>query len=138
VSTTKPDSALARAAYTIPEFCFRNHISRPKYHRLRDEGRGPVEMRIGLNTIRITADAEREWQRQMSEPQPDVETKAVERAVKAADAAVKSERHVSKKQRRDRTSKPKLRPSPKRRSLEEEPGGETAPAPVSAPREGAP
>ena len=58
-----PSSALERAAYTIPEFCFRNHISRPAYHRLRAQGRGPVEMRIGLNIIRITAEAERDWQR---------------------------------------------------------------------------
>ena len=62
-------SALERVAYTIPEFCFRNSISRPTYHRLRSQGRGPVEMRIGLNMIRITAEAEREWQRRMQEPQ---------------------------------------------------------------------
>ena len=64
-------SALERAAYTIPEFCFRNTISRPTYHRLRAEGRGPVEMRIGLNVIRITAEAERDWQRRMQEPRAD-------------------------------------------------------------------
>jgi hypothetical protein len=95
LGTTRSDSALERAAYTIPEFCFRNNISRPTYHRLRAEGRGPVEMRIGLNTIRITADAERDWQRQMQQPQRDVETRAVERAVKAGGAAVKSSKHVS-------------------------------------------
>ena len=67
-------SALERAAYTIAEFCFRNHISRPAYHRLRAEGRGPVEMRIGLNVIRITAEAERDWQRRMQEPSADFET----------------------------------------------------------------
>jgi hypothetical protein len=54
VGTDRSDSALQRAAYSIPEFCFRNAISRPKYHRLRAEGRGPVEMRLGLNTVRIT------------------------------------------------------------------------------------
>ena len=77
-------SLLRRIAFSIPEFCFRNNISRPTYHRLRDEGRGPVEMRLGLNIIRITADAEREWQQRMQKPQHDVELKAVERAVKAA------------------------------------------------------
>ena len=90
-------SALERVAYTIPEFCFRNSISRPTYHRLRSEGRGPVEMRIGLNVIRITAEAERDWQRAMQEPREDLETRAVERAVKAGDAAVKSAKHISKK-----------------------------------------
>ena len=94
-----PDSALERAAYSVQEFCLRNHISRPKYHQLRAEGRGPVEMRLGLNMIRITADAERDWQQRMQEPRPDLETRTAERAVKAGDAAVKSDRHVSKRGR---------------------------------------
>ena len=94
-----PDSALERAAYSVQEFCLRNHISRPKYHQLRAEGRGPVEMRLGLNMIRITADAERAWQQRMQEPRPDLETRTAERAVKAGDAAVKSDRHVSKRGR---------------------------------------
>ena len=90
-------SALERAAYTIPEFCFRNGISRPTYHRLRSQGRGPTEMRIGLNVIRITAEAERAWQREMQTPQRDFETRALARAVKAGEAAVRSNKHVSKK-----------------------------------------
>jgi len=94
-------SSLERVAYTIPEFCFRNHISRPKYHRLRAEGRGPVEMRLGLNAIRITAEAERDWQRQMQEPRPDLEARTAERAVMAGDAAVKSASHVSKRRARN-------------------------------------
>ena len=93
-------SALERASYTIPEICFRNHISRPKYHRLRAEGRGPAETRFGLNTIRVTAEAEREWlHRLQEEPGQDFETKAIERAVKAGAAAIKSARHISKRQR---------------------------------------
>ena len=91
-----PSSALERTAYTLAEFCYRNHISRPAYHRLRAEGRGPVEMRLGLNVIRITAEAEREWQRLMQEPNEALEQQAVERAVKAGEAAVKSDKHVSK------------------------------------------
>jgi hypothetical protein len=90
-------SALERAAYTIPEFCFRNNISRPTYHRLRAEGRGPVEMRIGLNFIRITAEAECEWQRSLQKPRKDLEARAAARAVKAGDAAVRSSKHVSKR-----------------------------------------
>ena len=85
-----PSSALERAAYTLAEFCFRNHISRPAYHRLRAEGRGPAEMRIGLNMIRITAEAERDWQRRMQEPNAELEQQAVARAVKAGEAAVKA------------------------------------------------
>lgn len=91
-------SALERASYTIPEICFRNHISRPKYHRLRAEGRGPAETRFGLNTIRVTAEAEREWLRRLQdEPNQDFETKAIERAMKAGGIAIKSPNHVSKR-----------------------------------------
>jgi hypothetical protein len=94
---SEASSSLERVAFSIPEFCFRNHISRPTYHRLRAQGRGPVEMRLGLNAIRITAEAEREWQRRMQEPQRDFETRAAARAVKAGDAAVKSNAHISKR-----------------------------------------
>jgi hypothetical protein len=53
-----------------------------------------------LNTIRVTAEAEREWLRRLQEePGQDFETKAIERAVKAGAAAIKSDRHISKKQR---------------------------------------
>jgi hypothetical protein len=108
VATTKalqqsaPSGALERAAYTIQEFCFRNHISRPTYHLMRLQKRNPAEMRIGLNMIRITAEAERAWQRAMQEPREDLETLASERAVKAGVAAAKSSKHVSKKARRGR------------------------------------
>ena len=95
-------SSLERIAFTIPEFCFRNNISRPTYHRLRSEGRGPVEMRLSLNAIRITAEAERDWQRLMQEPREDLEARAVERAVKAGGAAARSSEHVSKKRRAPR------------------------------------
>ena len=91
-----PSSALERAAYTIPEFCFRNHISRPAYQRLRHKT-GPVEMRIGLNMIRITAEAERDWQQLMQEPNAELEQQALARAVRAGEAAAKSDKHVSKK-----------------------------------------
>jgi hypothetical protein len=95
--TASVPAVLERAAYTIAEFCFRNNIGRLTYHRLRAEGRGPVEMRLGLNAIRITADAEKDWQKRMQEPRPDLETKNIERAAKAGAAAVKSDRHISKR-----------------------------------------
>ena len=53
-------------------------------------------MRIGLNMIRITAEAERDWQRAMQEPNVELEQQAVARAAKAGDAAVRSDKHVSK------------------------------------------
>jgi hypothetical protein len=92
-----PSSSLERVAYTLAEFCYRNQISRPAYHRLRAEGRGPAEMRIGLNMIRITCEAERDWQRAMEEPNAELEQQAIERAVRAGEAAVKSNNHISKR-----------------------------------------
>ena len=62
MGATKPEVVmppLEHAAFSIAEFCSRNHISRPRYHRMRSQGRGPKEMRIGLNLIRITNAAER-------------------------------------------------------------------------------
>jgi hypothetical protein len=90
-------ASLGRASYTVSEICARNNISRSKYNKLRAEGRAPAETRFGLNTIRVTADDEREWlKRLQEEPSQDFETKAIERAVKAGAAAIKSPKHVSK------------------------------------------
>jgi hypothetical protein len=101
VGKSEPVSALERASYTIPEICFRNNFSRSKYNKLRAEGRGPVETRFGLNTIRVTAEAERDWLRRLQEESDqDFEAKAIERAVKAGAAAARSPRHVSKRGRR--------------------------------------
>jgi len=108
--------SLERVAYTVPEFCFRNNISRPTYHRLRAEGRGPVEMRLGLNAIRISAEAERDWQRLMQEPRPDLEVRTAERAVKAGDAAVKSARHISKRHARNNAPKHQKAPRQQRKA----------------------
>jgi hypothetical protein len=54
-------------------------------------------MRLGLNAIRIRAEAGRDWQRRMQEPSQDFRIRAVERAVVAGDAAAKSNKHVSKR-----------------------------------------
>jgi hypothetical protein len=94
-----PSSSLERVAYTVPEFCFRNSVSRAAYQRLRSQGRGPVEMRLGLNLIRITAEAERAWQQAMQEPNAELEQQAVARAAKAGHAASKSPMHVSNTRR---------------------------------------
>lgn len=100
ITRSTADSSPERIAFTIPEFCFRNSISRPTYHRLRAEGRGPVEMRPGLNVIRITLEAERDWQRLMQEPREDLEARAMKRAIRAGEAAVKSSNHISKRARK--------------------------------------
>ena len=99
-SPSEKQGAAEQLAYSIPQFCVRNHISRPTYHRLRTEGRAPKEMRIGINLIRITAEAERNWQHLMQESAQDFEIQATERAVKAGAAAAQSPTHVSKRSRR--------------------------------------
>lgn len=103
MATTKSEarstSPLERVAFTVPEICFRNNISMPTYQRLRKQGLGPKEMRFGLNGIRVTAAAEREWQERLQQPNPDLEQQAAERAVKAGTAGAKSDLHVSKKHR---------------------------------------
>jgi len=109
---------LERVAYTVPEFCFRNNISRPTYHRLRAEGRGPVEMRLGLNAIRISAEAERNWQQEMQKPRPDLEARTAERAVMAGDAAVKSARHVSKRRTVERATRAQRKAQTGKQSLD--------------------
>ena len=52
------------------------------------------------------ADVERDWQRLMQKPRTDFETLAVERAVKAADAAINSDKHVSKRRPARRRKSP--------------------------------
>ncbi|UPK40550.1 hypothetical protein IVB18_34705 [Bradyrhizobium sp. 186] len=51
---------MARAAYTIPEFCEAFRISERTYFNMRDEGCGPRELRIG-RTVRISMAAAAEW-----------------------------------------------------------------------------
>jgi hypothetical protein len=53
---------------TIKEFCARHHISRGKYFSLRRAGLGPVEMRLGPGTVRITREAELAWQHARENP----------------------------------------------------------------------
>jgi hypothetical protein len=96
----EPAKAFQQLAFSVPQFCVRNHISWPTYRRIRLEGRGPKEMRIGLNLVRITAEAERDWQQRMQDEGEEFALRATARAVKAGDAAAKSEKHISKQKRR--------------------------------------
>jgi hypothetical protein len=95
-SSPSPD----QIAFSVPQFCARNFISRPTYDRLRKRGLGPKEMRPTLNIRRITLEAERDWQQMLQEPRPDLEQQATERAMKAGEAAARSPTHVSKTRRR--------------------------------------
>ena len=109
MGATKPEVVmppLEHAAFSIAEFCSRNHIMRLECGVGFRQGRGPVEMRIGLNLIRITIESERAWQRAMQAPREDLETRAAERAVKAGSAAAKSSKHISKARRGRRQPPP--------------------------------
>ena len=54
------------SAKSIDEFCAANRISRSMYYKLRSQGRGPREMKIGSRTI-ISNVAESDWHRQMED-----------------------------------------------------------------------
>jgi hypothetical protein len=96
-----------RSSFTINEICKRNRVSRGKYFSLRRAGLGPVEMRLGPATVRITREAELDWQRARSNP---AGTELVEiergkadlaaRGSKAGSVAAASPKHISNKRRR--------------------------------------
>lgn len=54
---------VSRVAYTVPEFCAAYGISRSFYYRLRDEGRGPREMRLSKRRVLISHEAAAAWAR---------------------------------------------------------------------------
>jgi hypothetical protein len=55
---------VADPSLTVAEFCDAESIGRSTYHKLRKEGRGPRELRIGP-AIRITHQARIEWRKKM-------------------------------------------------------------------------
>jgi hypothetical protein len=63
---TIQSNVTGRAAYTVPEFCRRNAISKGLYYKLDKLGLGPRYFFAGVGEQhrRITPDAEREWQAQ--------------------------------------------------------------------------
>jgi len=104
-----PPNTVQRIVLSPSEFCVRNGISRQTYQRLRAQGRGPVEMRLGIGTIRITLTAELEWQQRMQAESEELEIRATQRAMKAGEAAARSDRHVSKRGPRSQPSNPKTK-----------------------------
>ena len=95
--STRPD----QQAFSISEFCQRNGISLPLYHKLRAQGRGPKTMALG-RAIRISIEAERAWRGEREKPS-DTEARLIQReadarvrlAKQAAKSAVASPHHVS-------------------------------------------
>ena len=85
-------------SYCIEDFCGSEGFTRPYYHKLKREGRGPTEMRDG-RLIRISHRARLAWQKmreQLTEAQRVADEKLHEHALAAGKAAVASPRHISK------------------------------------------
>lgn len=58
--------SIPRAAYSIPELCEAFGISTRTYFNLRDEGKGPREMRLGRRVL-ITVESALAWAREREE-----------------------------------------------------------------------
>lgn len=54
---------VARVTYSIPEFCAAHGISQPFYFKLRAQGVGPREVRVGKRVL-ISLESAAEWRRQ--------------------------------------------------------------------------
>ena len=100
----------ARAAFSISEFCPRNRISRKKFNKLVNDGRGPTFMDLD-GTRRISAAAERAWQQRFENPtEKEVEAIArrrarrVQHAKEAGKLSAASPLHVSKTRHKNRTT----------------------------------
>ena len=65
--TIKPTSPADERSYSIRQFCIAENISPMTYFKLRTEGRGPKEMRIGT-AVRISYRARIDWQRARENP----------------------------------------------------------------------
>jgi hypothetical protein len=63
---TIQQNVTGRSAFTVPEFCRRNAISKGLYYKLDKQGKGPRYFFAGVEDghRRITPEAEREWQAQ--------------------------------------------------------------------------
>lgn len=86
-------------SYTIAEFCAAERFTRPYYHKLKREGRGPREMRDG-RLVRISHKARLDWQKmreQLTDEQVEFDAKLHERALVAGAAAAASPKHISKR-----------------------------------------
>ena len=91
----------------IAEFCKLHAVSRSMYYVLRAEGLGPREMRIG-RTIRITAEANRDWQQRMeagSAPGSASRPKAIEKDGSEKENPYRGDRNSHSRSKRDKRSR---------------------------------
>jgi hypothetical protein len=107
--TTQPEADASppeRMAFSIEQFCARNGIGVSTYHKLKRQGRGPVEMRLGPCTVRVSIEEEKIWREARSHPAKAeakvvaaAAAKLVARGRYAGRLAVQSPRHVANKRR---------------------------------------
>ena len=57
-----PRPPTPRLALSIPEFCEAHRISETFYYKLKKQGKGPREMKVGTRTL-ITFESAAEWRR---------------------------------------------------------------------------
>ncbi len=62
-SDTK-NNASPKAAYSVPEFCEAHRISRSLFYTLKNEGQGPVTMKVRGRTL-ISTESAADWRRRM-------------------------------------------------------------------------
>jgi excisionase family DNA binding protein len=63
---TRTKKKVGRKSFSIKEICERNHIGRSTYYKLKEDGLGPKEVRIG-RSVRVTREAEDEWLKELEE-----------------------------------------------------------------------
>jgi hypothetical protein len=56
-------TAMELDAYSITEFCKRHSISVPMYYKMRLQGLGPAEFRLGTRVL-ITREAAAKWRKE--------------------------------------------------------------------------
>ena len=61
-ATIRPRQLTPRLALSIPEFCEAHGISEGFFYKLKKQGEGPREMKVGARTL-ITFEAAAEWRR---------------------------------------------------------------------------
>ena len=91
---------------SIPEFCIAEGISKPLYHKMRNKGFGPDEMRVpGSSMVRVSPEARRRWHEKLEKFDKGPEGKKTrkwlaKRASAGGKAAVLSPLHVRTGKRR--------------------------------------
>jgi hypothetical protein len=61
-NTEPPPLPTPRLALSIPEFCKAHGISEGFYYKLKKQGEGPLEMKLGARTL-ISFESAAEWRR---------------------------------------------------------------------------